>query len=160
MRHFVLALAIVAAPVGAPSASTAQTRPAGAPLFTVELAFSPRALATLQRRNEKVIVSPFLEGEPLPRYRSRGDETTGLIDLGTARITVPARAGPVAIPAGTLKRDRLAWVVRGSARVNVNVYSARLSGPDNLLDCGIVEGPLATISGTTQRIRCKLIGEP
>ncbi|WP_429121500.1 hypothetical protein [Ensifer sp. 4252] len=36
---------------------------------------------------------------------------------------------------------------------------ARRSGPDNLLDCDVYDGPLKAIAGSATKIGCKLIGE-
>jgi hypothetical protein len=41
----------------------------------------------------------------------------------------------------------------------INVYSGRKSSPDNLLDCGIYEGPLKAVQSQSIPISCKIIGE-
>jgi hypothetical protein len=51
------------------------------------------------------------------------------------------------------------WVDSNGPQLLINVYSGRKSSPNNLLDCGIYEGPLAAIQGTSVPISCKLIGE-
>jgi len=43
-------------------------------------------------------------------------------------------------------------------QVNVNVYSARFTSEDNVLDCSIVEGATDDLSKNAQDITCKLIG--
>lgn len=136
---------------------TAAARP-GEAGFTIDLALSARAAAELTRRNESITVSVMYSGEPRPAYASRGDETTGEIDLGEELITVPGRAGQVTVTGQRLRRERLPWL-SGAPNVLVNVYSARRSGPDNLLDCGIISGTMAEVAGRRHRLLCQLIGE-
>ena len=44
--------------------------------------------------------------------------------------------------------------------VNVNVYSARRSGPDNILDCDFFDDALTLAQQASLTLHCKLIGEP
>jgi hypothetical protein len=44
--------------------------------------------------------------------------------------------------------------------VNVNVYSARRSGPDNILDCAFFQDTVAVARQRSVKLACKLIGEP
>jgi hypothetical protein len=54
--------------------------------------------------------------------------------------------------------------VEGAPQVLVNVYSARKTHEDNLLSCGIYEGPVAMAQKQAVDIQCDLIydenGEP
>lgn len=40
-----------------------------------------------------------------------------------------------------------------------NVFSARWTSEDNLIDCGFLDGPLAELAAAPQDLICKLIGE-
>lgn len=140
----------------ASTAAGAQPRPAAG--FTIMVSYSPRAAAVMARRHEGLTISAYYEGEPNAAGRRHANEE-GSITLGTDEVTVPGRPGPVAVSGRGLIAARLAWIRPGTARVNVNLYSARRSGPDNILDCGLVEGPLAQMTGRTHAVRCKLIGE-
>lgn len=126
--------------------------------FTIDLALSARASAELARRGEGITASIMYSGEPRPAYASRGDETTGEIDLGEELVTVPGRAGAITVTGQRLRRERLPWL-RGAPQVLVNIFSARQRGPDNLLDCGIISGPLNQVAGRRHRILCQMIGE-
>jgi hypothetical protein len=50
------------------------------------------------------------------------------------------------------------WVVE--PLINVNVFSARFGDENNLLDCLLVDGPVAALAKEVQRISCGLIGAP
>lgn len=137
------------------SATAAQGNLSG---FTVDLVLSPRAAAELQRRNEGITISTYYSGMPKRAYVRHADDNTGELDMGSHEVTVPGRAGPVIIPETALNRRRLGWI-DGSPQVLVNVFSARRSGQNNLLDCGIVNGDLPAIAGRSHRVLCRLIGE-
>jgi hypothetical protein len=44
--------------------------------------------------------------------------------------------------------------------VNVNIYSARRSGPDNILDCDFFDDSLTVAQQAPLTLHCRLIGEP
>jgi hypothetical protein len=127
--------------------------------FTVNVSLSPRAAAELQRRNEGIVVSAMYSGTPTPAHESDGDEISGDIDLGARDVAGPGRAGPIVVPDTVLRRDRLSWIT-GEPNVLVNIVSARRSGQDNLLDCGLVSGTLANMAARTHHVLCRLFGEP
>ena len=145
----------------AATAAAAMQRPPARPSlgFTLNISYSPRAAAEMARRYEALTISAYYEGEPTRAGRRHANGEGG-INLGDDTFTVPGRPGPVAVTGRGFLPARLAWVRPGTIRVNVNLFSARRSGPDNILDCGLVEGPLARIVGRTHAVRCKLIGEP
>ncbi len=43
--------------------------------------------------------------------------------------------------------------------LNVNVFSARWTSDDNLIDCGFLDDKVATLSAAPQAVHCILIGE-
>lgn len=155
MRVIVPTILLALAATGA-AAQRAPARPALG--FTLEISYSPRAAAEMARRHEALTISAYYEAEP-SRAGARHANEEGGINLGDDTLTVPGRSGPVAVTGRGFLPARLAWIRPGTIRVNVNLYSARRSDPDNILDCGLVEGPLAQIVGRTHPVRCKLIGE-
>ena len=157
MRFLIPAALVAAAATGAAAMQRPPARPALG--FTLAISYSPRAAAEMARRHEALTISVFYEAEP-SRAGARHANEEGGINLGDDTFTVPARSGPVAVTGRGFLAAQLAWVRPGTTRVNVNLYSARRSGPDNILECGLVEGPLAQIAGRTHPVRCKLIGEP
>lgn len=157
MRMVLPAILLAFAASGTATAQRAPARPAAG--FTINITYSPRAAAEMARRHEGLTVAAYYQGEPTRAARRHANEE-GLVDLGDETQTVPGRAGPVTVTGRNLQVAHLAWVRPGTTRVNVNLYSARRSGPDNILDCGIVEGLLPQIAGRTHQVRCKLIVEP
>lgn len=122
--------------------------------FTVRLTYTPRAAAKLAQLGERVTVAAMYAGDPVPAHRRQAD-VDGL-PMGDERVTVPAGAGSARVTGGKVITARLGWI-RGPLRVLVNVYSARTKVPDNILDCGIYEGPVAAVTGPGTDIRCDLI---
>ena len=156
MRMILPATLLALAATGA-AAQRGPARPAAG--FTVNITYSPRAAAEMARRHEGLTVAAYYQGEPTRAARRHANEE-GLVDLGEETRTIAGRAGPVIVTGRNLQVARIAWLRPGTLRVNVNLYSARRSGPDNILDCGIVEGLLPQMAGRTHQVRCKLIGEP
>lgn len=122
----------------------------------VDISLSPRAAAELRRLNEGIVVATYYSGEPTAAHEDDADESG--LGLGDVEQVVPGRAGTVTVPDSVLMRDRLSWIT-GAPRVLVNIYSARRSGPDNLLNCETIEGTVAELGGTMQSVQCRLIGE-
>jgi hypothetical protein len=126
--------------------------------FSVEVSFSPQAAAKLSALHEGVSGAAYYYGVPTRAARKRADDV-GQIDLDAETVTVENTAHTLTFPGKVVKRSALAWLVKREVRVNVNVFSARRSGPDNFLDCGIYDGPVSIAAANTPKIACKLIGE-
>ncbi len=154
--RLILAAALLCLTATGAVAQRPPARPAAG--FTIDVSFSPRAAAEMARRREGLTISAYYEGEPTRAARRHASED-GTIGLGDETINVAGRAGRYAVTGRGFRAARLAWIRPGTARVNVNLYSARRSGPDNILNCDLVEGPLAQIGGRTHRARCRLITE-
>lgn len=122
--------------------------------FTVALSFTPEALARLTRIGEGVVVDASYYGDPLKRYAASADQI-GRIDLGNDRQVVSARTRRVLLNGAAIDRRRLGWL-NGPVGVNVNVYSARRRGPDNILDCSFFDDTLAKARPVVA-IRCGLL---
>ncbi len=121
---------------------------------TVELVLDPAVEAELLARGEWVIVNAWYYGDPA--LDSVPMDEMGLVFLGEEEATVFPVSQTITLGGftGGAPRD---WVIEPI--VNVNVFSARLTDQNNLLDCGIVEGPVAELSGAVQTITCGLLGQ-
>ena len=128
---------------------------AGGPYgFEVQVSLSSKAAAELAARKEAIVVAAMYEGNPIPARQKYADED-GLLGLGSEDLILPAAGGRAIITGNKVKRDRIGWVERFD--VLVNVYSARRSSKDNLLDCGIFEDSVAKAHAAPIHISCKLI---
>lgn len=130
----------------------------GAQEITVEVSLSPMAAKRLATRSEGIIVDADFYGDPTPAGQAHADQI-GRIDLGGGRIALPVGgAGTARIPDASASSDGLRWV-NGPVSVNINVYSARLSGPDNILACDFFDGTLQDALRAPITLRCGLIEE-
>ena len=128
------------------------------PGFDVKVRLSPRAKAELVAKNETIVVdASFVAGPKAGTPKKYIGEDGQVMGLGDQRVEVAP--GTTARFAHLLaNREALAWV-EGPPAVLINVYSGRKASKDNLLDCGVYEGPLSTIADSVVPIDCKLIGE-
>jgi hypothetical protein len=120
---------------------------------TVDLVLDPTVEAELQARGEWVVVNAWFYGDPA--LDSVPMDEMGLVYLGEERATVYPVSQRVVLGGYTagVPRD---WVLEPI--LNVNVFSARMTDQNNLLNCGIVEGPVAELAGAVQTISCTQIG--
>lgn len=146
----------VAAMIGS-GAALAQSKGPG-PNFSIAVTLSPAAAKRVGGLKEAITVSASYYGEPTKAAAKKADEI-GQIDLGGEDQRLGSAGGTATFSGKGFKAERLGWVVRGEGQVNVNVFTARLVHPDNLLDCGLFEDSLAAAAGRTIPITCKLIGE-
>lgn len=150
-------LALLVAPLSLAQAGPAMAAAVAARPFTIQIGYSPRAAAEMARRRESLGIAIFYGGEP-NRLGRRHAAEDGTLTMGGEDLVVVGRPTRVTITGRAFRPDRHGWL-RGEARVTVNFYSARRSGPDNFLDCGIIEGPLGEIGSHIHRVLCRLIGE-
>lgn len=125
--------------------------------FDVELSFSPNALKELSERGERIVVSVDYYGYPKPSAEQHADEV-GRILLGRENLEVPARPGTVHVTGTSVDSGRLDWI-EGEVMVNGNVFSARRSDPNNLIECDFIDGKLADIVPAPVALHCALIEE-
>jgi hypothetical protein len=126
--------------------------------FSLDVSLSSRAEAQLGSLQEKITVWALWSGQPTKAAKKQVDEE-GKIDLGTEEVTLPASGGHAAFTGRSVKPARIGWVKDRDVQILVNVYSARLSGPNNILNCDIFDGSVAVARATPPRIACKLIEE-
>jgi len=128
------------------------------PGFAVTVTYSQKAMATLVAGKETVIVVGYLSGFPIPGTPKKYVDHEGQIDMGEVKREV-APGVTAKFDSVKLNQPMMKWMDSQGPQVLINVYSGRKSSPNNLLDCGIYEGPLNAIQGQTTPIACKLIGE-
>lgn len=125
--------------------------------FDLQLTLTPRAAARLAGMGEKVTVNAMFYGDFKPG-REPAEGADG-VDLGEDMINVePANARVVVTGAG-FDPTRLGEV-QGSPQVLVNVFTARLKHADNLIDCGVYQGPITMAQARPVDIKCDLIEPP
>jgi hypothetical protein len=126
--------------------------------FTVTLTYSSKASETLTSQHETVIVAGYLTCFPKQGTPKRLVDHEDQVSLGEIHDEIvlgqtAAFKGIKLDPAG------LKWADSQGPQLLINVYSGRKSSPNNLLDCGIYQGPLKDVQGKSIPISCKLIGE-
>jgi hypothetical protein len=138
--------------------SAGSVRTASEPFaFQVSVTLSPQAAATLRRLDEGIVISASYSGNPRPSAKQHVDQI-GQIPLGIQNVEIPGKAATVIVNGSRVRRGRLAWI-RGPVLLNVNVYSARRSGPDNILGCDFFDGTLKSAARHAVPIHCSLIAE-
>jgi hypothetical protein len=126
--------------------------------FDVRLTLTPRAVDKLVSTKERVIVNGMFWGAPNAAATPSVDEM-GQIPLGEDFVEVAPENATITVPGANFDPAALANI-EGAPQVLVNVYSARKTHADNLLDCGIYEGPVAMAQRQPADIRCDLIVWP
>ncbi len=124
--------------------------------FKVDISLSPKAAAKLAELHEGVVGAAYYYGRPTRAARKHADDV-GQINLDAETVTVEPNQKTIAFTGKVVRRSLVSWLVKRQVLVTVNVYSARRSGPDNLLDCGIYDGPVTAAAARTPKIACKLI---
>ena len=145
LRAFFPALLLLA------SVAHAEAVPA---MVTVKVHFDPAAAKALAKRGELVILSGYFYGAPAPKATLKADEMDQIY-LGGEEYTIWPVDQTVTF-GQTLAKAPLDQVVDPS--LNVNIYSARRTSEDNLLDCDIVDDTLKVLGTADHVLNCKLIG--
>jgi hypothetical protein len=128
------------------------------PGFTVTVTYSQKATATLAAGKETVIVVGYLYGFPIQGTPKQDVDHMGQIDMGEVKKEI-APSAVAKFDSVKLNQPMIKWMNTQGPQLLINVYSGRKSSPNNLLDCGIYEGALKAVQGTSIPISCKLIGE-
>lgn len=131
----------------APAAEAAPAEPAGdrSTPFKVIVTLDERASAELAKRKEGVVVDVTFS-----------DPSSGGDDQGYRRQEIElsgaggeASVGPIDLSPAKPGGGRL-------TEMNINVYSARKSGPDNLLSCSMESGEAGSLAAS-YTVTCSLI---
>lgn len=128
--------------------------------FDVDVVLSSQAAATLTARHEGLFLFASYAGAP-KKWATKYADQSGQIDLvgRSVGMNVPGRSGLIHFKGPAIDAKRLA-MIQGPVLVNLNVASARKSGPDNLLDCDFIDGKLADVRKHSPiTLHCGLIGE-
>lgn len=154
MKNFTLACCLIAALIDHAAAAPA-VEPLG---FDLKISLSPKAAARLQATHEGITVSARYFGDPTEAAGKHANEV-GQIDLGGEELRLPGRAGPSHVSGRDVKVDRFGWI-QGGAKVNVNVFSSRLSHVDNILSCDFIDAEVAqVVKAQPIELHCALITE-
>jgi hypothetical protein len=124
--------------------------------FVVDVTLSPKAAALLQAKKEGIKVSAEYMGDPVAGKEAKAGDG-GEIELGNEIVTIPGASGRAIITGKTVNASRISWVKEFD--VNINVFTARLSSPDNLIDCDFFQDAVSKAQAKPLAISCKLIGE-
>jgi hypothetical protein len=125
--------------------------------FHVQITLSAKATVRLRKSSEGIIASARYYGYPNPGWEKYADEV-GQIPVGAELVQLPGNNGSVVIKGTKVNRKRLPWL-QGPPSVNVNVFSARRSGPDNILTCDFFDGNVSDAQEHPIAIHCSLIEE-
>jgi len=140
---------------------------AGAPpnpyAFEINLTFTPRAVDKLAATKERVTVDASYFGAAISETAPGVDDYGQEIGLGGDMIEIAPANALVKAPGTGFDAKNIASI-KGEPEVLVNVYSARKTHDDNILSCGIYQGPVKMAQKQPVDIRCDLIygadGEP
>jgi hypothetical protein len=127
------------------------------PEFAVAIKLSPKAEKRLHDLNETIKVLAMFDGDPLP---GQGHYNAPMRDvyLGSDEKLLDA-ANIVKFDNTKLSQRHWNQLADKDYYVTINVFSARKTFKDNLLDCGVPEDHISTFAGKTTEVRCRLIGE-
>ncbi len=145
-----------------PDPSRAFAHPAGPSkptlAFKATLAYTKEAARRLEKSGEGVVVDAYWYGAPTPAHRRDADQI-GQIVVDRFRRVLSPRTRDVLIAARDERSRRIEWLVNRRVLVNVNVYSARRTSPDNLLDCTFFDDTVA-LAREGVHLRCGLLPPP
>lgn len=125
--------------------------------FQVDVTLSDAARKKLAEAGESVIVSVSYYGDGKPGLSPKILNEVGLVDIGRAQVELQGE-GRATLDGSAVQRERLDFIA-GDLQINVNVFSARRSSPDNLLDCGFFQDSIGVVAEKPVEISCQLIAE-
>lgn len=125
--------------------------------FSVVVTMTPAAAERLTRDHEGVVVSAWYYADP-KKGAERQANPVGLVDLGTEELALDGAGGQAHVSGSTIDPAAFA-LIGGPLQVNVNIWSARRSGPDNILACDFFDGLLSRAQMAPVELRCGLIVE-
>lgn len=155
-----LALA-ACSPASGPAAGAAAEAKATPYAFEVQLTLTPRTIEKLAAMQEMVTVAGMYWGEPKAEAKAAGRaDEMGQINLGRDDINVQPASRMVVVPGAAIDAKVIEKDVEGAAQVLVNVFTARMAHEDNLINCGIYEGPISMAQQKPVEIECDLLEPP
>ena len=154
-----LILAVGAMGLAAWPASAEPSATSGAYGFIVQVSLSPKAAVKLAALRETISLAASYQGDPVPSAIKHANEM-GEVELGRENLEISGGGGIATFTGRTFKTERIAWLTAAGPEVNVNAFSSRHSGPDNLLDCEFFQDKVSVARREPIKLNCKLIGEP
>ena len=125
---------------------------------TVQVHFSQQAAARLLALHEGVTISASFSGDPTAAARRQADER-GQVELATEDVTIGVEPAAATISGAGVTEAKMRLLRNRAVKLLINVFSARRSGPDNILNCDIFDGAAAVAARSPVQIKCKLITE-
>ncbi len=139
--------------------TASSARADGPPMgFSVDVTLSAKAADLLATKGEKIIVWASWYGDPSPAGKKHVDEM-GQVDMGEEKVQLPSTGGTATLSGKKVAISHIGWVKDQNVQVLVNVYTARLKDPNNLLDCGLFQDSVTLARKGPVAIACKVIGE-
>jgi len=128
------------------------------PEFAIAIKLSPQAEKRLSDLHETIKVLAMFDGDPLP---GQGHYNAPMRDVYLGSDEKLVDANNIAKFSST-KISQRHWnqLADKDYHVTINVFSARKTFKNNLLDCGVPDRQISTFAGKTIEVNCWLIGEP
>ena len=128
------------------------------PEFAIAIKLSPQAEQRLRDLHETIKVLAMFDGDPLP---GQGHYNAPMRDVYLGSDEKFVDANNIAAFTNT-KISQRNWnqLADKDYYLTINVFSARKTFRNNLLDCGVPEKRISTFAGRTIEVHCLLIGEP
>lgn len=126
--------------------------------FNINITLSPKAAAKLKSANEGITVGASYYGDPKKGVKKFVNEM-GMLDLKSETLSLPGEPGIAHITGRDVPAERLTFL-NGPVSVNVNIWSSRKAGDDNILNCDFIDGEVAKVAKTPPiNLHCSLISE-
>jgi hypothetical protein len=140
------------------TAPQSSAQPSGAlGSFDVQISLSQKAAAKLNSLSEGIVIAATYFGNPAPGAKTNLNQV-GQIDLGGETVEISGRPQEVHISSPRIRQSVLSEV-QGPVLLNVNVYSARRTGQDNILNCDFFDGNLQEAVHKPVALHCSLLSE-
>ncbi len=124
--------------------------------FEINLTLTARAAEKLVSTDERVIINATYYGLPVSDDAPGLDREDMDIGLGSSEIEVGPESAVVKVTGEGFDKTYMTSV-KGEPEVLVNVYSARKTHENNLISCGIYQGPVSMAQKKPVDIQCDLI---
>jgi hypothetical protein len=126
------------------------------PEFAIAIAPSPQAEKRLQDLHESIKVLAMFDGDPLP---GQGHDNAPMRDVYLGSDEKLVDTNNIAKFSST-KISQRHWnqLADKDYYVTINVFSARKTYKNNLLDCDLLDKHISTFAGKTIEVHCRLIG--
>jgi hypothetical protein len=125
--------------------------------FDLYIELSAKAAAKLKRTGEGIIIRAAYYGNPTRAAEKHANEM-GTLDLASETNALPGVAGRVHVSGKGISAKNLG-MIKGSAMVNVSVYSARKASADNILNCDFIDAAVQRVTRAPVTLKCSLIEE-